>query len=151
MQSKYAYRWFLGLSMLDEIPNYSTWSQNYIRRYKESNVFDKIFEPILNQAIKYKFIDCETVFGNCKEQHNLRFTRIRGLLKNEHNVTMIFVYHNLKKMANWRWKSHISIKCCYLYFHLVCNCFLLLCYRSSLDLVKNQYYQVFHLEIYCLV
>ena len=105
-----AYRWFLVLSMIDEIPNYSTWSQNYIRRYKESNVFDKIFEIILNQAIKYKFIDCETVFGNCKEQHNLRFTRIRGLLKNEHNVTMIFVYHNLKKMTNWRWKSHIHWK-----------------------------------------
>ena len=81
MQSKYAYRWFLGLSMFDEISNYSTWSQNYIRRYKESNVFNKIFETILNQAIKYKFIDCETVFGDCKEQHNLRFTRICDLLK----------------------------------------------------------------------
>ena len=28
-----AYRWFLGLSMYEDIPNYSTWSQNYIRRY----------------------------------------------------------------------------------------------------------------------
>ena len=28
-----AYRWFLGLSIYDEIPNYSTWSQNYIRRF----------------------------------------------------------------------------------------------------------------------
>ena len=28
-----AYRWFLGLSMYDDIPNYSTWSQNYKRRY----------------------------------------------------------------------------------------------------------------------
>ena len=46
----------------------------------------------------------ERVFGDCKEQHNLRFTRIRGLLKNEQNTTMIFAYHNLKKMANWRWK-----------------------------------------------
>ena len=42
-----AYRWFLGLSMYDEIPNYSTWSQNYIRRYKDSDVFDKIFEKIM--------------------------------------------------------------------------------------------------------
>ena len=48
----------------------------------------------------------ERVFGDCKEQHNLRFTRIRGLLKNEHNTTMIFACHNLKKMANWRWKKH---------------------------------------------
>ena len=61
-----AYRWFLGLSMYDEIPNYSTWSQNYIHRYKDSDVFDKIFEKILNQAIEYKFVDFETVFGDGK-------------------------------------------------------------------------------------
>ena len=63
-----AYRWFLGLSMYDEIPNYSTWSQNYIRRYKDSDVFDKIFEKILNQAIEYGFIDFETVFGDGTHQ-----------------------------------------------------------------------------------
>ena len=34
-QVNMAYRWFLGLSIYDEIPNYSTWSQNYIRRYKD--------------------------------------------------------------------------------------------------------------------
>lgn len=59
-----AYRWFLGLSMYDEVPNYSTWSQNYIRRYKESDVFDKILE----QAIEYGFIDCDTVFGDGTHQ-----------------------------------------------------------------------------------
>lgn len=68
MQSKYCLSLVLGLSIYDEIPNYSTWSQNYIRRYKESNVFDKIFETILNQAIKYIFIDCETVFGDDTHQ-----------------------------------------------------------------------------------
>lgn len=68
MQSKYCLSLVLGLSIYDEISNYSTWSQNYIRRYKESNVFDKIFETILNQAIKYKFIDCETVFGDGTHQ-----------------------------------------------------------------------------------
>ena len=44
----------------------------------------------------------ERVFGDCKEQHNLRFTRVRGLLKNGQNATLIFACHNLKKMANWR-------------------------------------------------
>ena len=28
------YRWYLGLSIDDKIPDYSTWSQNYIRRYR---------------------------------------------------------------------------------------------------------------------
>ncbi len=63
-----AYRWYLGLSMYDEIPNYSTWSQNYIRRYKDSNVFNEIFERILSQAMEYGFIDMETVFGDSTHQ-----------------------------------------------------------------------------------
>lgn len=104
-----AYRWFLGLSIYDEIPNYSTWSQNYIRRYKNSDVFDKIFERILEQAIEYGYVDTETVFGDCKEQHCLRYTRVRGLEKNKNNATMIFACHDLKKMAIWRWKTHPNI------------------------------------------
>ena len=48
----------------------------------------------------------ERAFGDCKEQHGLRFPRVRGLLKNEQNATMIFVCHNLKKMANWIWRNH---------------------------------------------
>ena len=63
-----AYRWFLGLSMYDDIPNYSTWSQNYIRRYKDIDVFDKIFEKILDQTIEYEFVDSETVFGDGTHQ-----------------------------------------------------------------------------------
>lgn len=63
-----AYRWFLGLSIYDDIPNYSTWSQNYIRRYKDSEVFNQIFDTILNQAIEYGFVDMETVFGDGTHQ-----------------------------------------------------------------------------------
>ena len=62
------YRWFLGLSIDDEIPNYFTWSQNYIRRYKDSDVFNKIFDTILKQAIEYKFVNMETVFGDSTHQ-----------------------------------------------------------------------------------
>lgn len=63
-----AYRWFLGLSMNDRVPNYSTWSQNYIRRYSESKVFEEIFDIILKQAISYGFIDTESVFGDSTHQ-----------------------------------------------------------------------------------
>ena len=63
-----AYRWFLGLSIYDDIPNYSTWSKNYIRRYKDSDVFNQIFDTILNQAMDYNFIDMETVFGDSTHQ-----------------------------------------------------------------------------------
>lgn len=43
----------------------------------------------------------ERTFADCKEQHGLRFTRVRGLVQNEHNSTIIFACHNLKKMALW--------------------------------------------------
>ena len=61
-QTDMAYRWFLGYDAFDSIPNYSTWSQNYIRRYKDSNIFNEIFDEILSQAIRRRFVDLTTVF-----------------------------------------------------------------------------------------
>lgn len=47
----------------------------------------------------------EPVFGDCKEHHNLRYTRLRGLKRNQHQSLMIFASHNLKRMARWRWNA----------------------------------------------
>lgn len=47
----------------------------------------------------------ERIFEVCKEEHGLRFTRVRGLVKNSQNATMIFACHNLKKMALWKWED----------------------------------------------
>lgn len=63
-----AYRWFLGLSIDEKIPNFSTWSQNYIRRYKDSTIFEEIFMEILEQAVDYGFVDFTTVFGDSTHQ-----------------------------------------------------------------------------------
>ena len=41
-----AYRWYLGISIDDKIPNYSTWSQNYIRRYRGTKIFKVIFYKV---------------------------------------------------------------------------------------------------------
>lgn len=67
-QTDVAYRWFLGLDINEKIPNYSTWSQNYIRRYGDSNIFDEIFNEILSQAIAKRFVDVSTVFGDGTHQ-----------------------------------------------------------------------------------
>ena len=45
------------------------------------------------------------IFGDCKEQHGLRFTRLRGLEKNSNQVLLIFACHNLKKMGLWKCKT----------------------------------------------
>lgn len=59
-----AYRWFLGISVYEEVPNYSTWSKNYQRRYKDSKVFDQIFNHIIRHGIDNGFIDTTTIFGD---------------------------------------------------------------------------------------
>lgn len=63
-----AYRWYLGLSIDDKIPDYSTWSQNYIRRYRGTNIFKIIFKKIIKQAMEYKMVDMKTVFGDGTHQ-----------------------------------------------------------------------------------
>ena len=63
-----AYRWYLGLSIDDKIPDYSTWSQNYIRRYRNTEIFDIIFKRILKQAKEYKMLNMKTVFGDGTHQ-----------------------------------------------------------------------------------
>ena len=68
IQVNLAYRWFLGISMDEEVPNYSTWSQNYMRRYSDSDVFEQIFDEILRQALGYGFVDMETIFGDSTHQ-----------------------------------------------------------------------------------
>ena len=51
-----AYRWFLGLDMLDPVPHFSTFGKNYTRRFKNTDLFEQIFSKILEDCMKYKFL-----------------------------------------------------------------------------------------------
>ena len=44
----------------------------------------------------------ERVYADCKEKHGLRFTRIRGLKKNQQESLIIFGCHNLGKLARMK-------------------------------------------------
>ncbi len=57
-----AYRWFLGLGVTDPVPHFSTFGKNYVRRFAESKIFERIFKMILEQLIQQGFIKEETVF-----------------------------------------------------------------------------------------
>lgn len=57
-----AYRWFLGYGMLDKVPHFSTFGKNYVRRYADTNIFEKIFEHILLEAVRCNFVDASAVF-----------------------------------------------------------------------------------------
>lgn len=57
-----AYRWFLGLSLTDTVPNFSTFSQNYRRRYYDTDVFGQIFNKIIEILMNLKLIDPRILF-----------------------------------------------------------------------------------------
>ena len=56
-----AYRWFLKIPFGYDTPHFSTFSKNYERRFKGTEIFENIFVNIVEQAIKYKLVD-GTVF-----------------------------------------------------------------------------------------
>lgn len=47
----------------------------------------------------------ERVFADMKEKHGLRWTTLRGLKKVSVQAMLVFACMNLKKLANWLWKS----------------------------------------------
>ena len=56
------YRWFLGIPFGIDTPHFSTFSKNYERRFKDSDIFEEIFIEIVNQAIKYNLVDGTTFY-----------------------------------------------------------------------------------------
>lgn len=56
------YRWFLGIPFGKETPHFSTFSKNYERRFKDTDIFEEIFIEIVNQAIKYNLVDGTTFY-----------------------------------------------------------------------------------------
>ncbi|ETI59326.1 IS1182 family transposase [Marinomonas profundimaris] len=56
IQVNVAFRWFLGLGLTDKIPDASTLSQNRIRRFNDSDVYQHIFDEIVLQAKEKKLV-----------------------------------------------------------------------------------------------
>lgn len=57
-----AYRWFLGLSLTDTIPDASTLSQNRRRRFTGTDVYQQIFDEIVEQAVKAGLVGGKLLF-----------------------------------------------------------------------------------------
>ena len=72
IQDNVAYRWFLGYGLRDKIFDASTLSQNRGRRFRpideaspcEATVANKIFDQILEQALKAKLIDGTILYSD---------------------------------------------------------------------------------------
>ncbi len=57
-----AYRWFLGLGLHEAPPHFTTFGKNYTRRFKDTDLFEQIFEHILEECYKHGFVDPSEVF-----------------------------------------------------------------------------------------
>ena len=57
-----AYRWFIGYDIGEAIPHFSTFGKNYARRFKDTDVFERIFMRILHEAVRCGFVDASAVF-----------------------------------------------------------------------------------------
>jgi len=57
-----AYRWFLGLTLDDQVPHFTTYGKNYSRRFQEKELISEIFTHILGQALAAGLIDPSEIF-----------------------------------------------------------------------------------------
>lgn len=76
-----AYRWFLGLSLTDSVPYFTTSGKNYSRRWKGSDVFEKLFDHVVLQAVNAGYIDGQTIFSDSshlKANANKRYIAKEG-------------------------------------------------------------------------
>lgn len=56
IKTNIAYRWFLGFSLSDTIPDHSTISWNRRTRFIHTNIFEEIFDEIVRQATENRMV-----------------------------------------------------------------------------------------------
>ena len=64
------YRWFLGIPFGQDTPHFSTFSKNYERRFKGTEVFENIFINIVKQAQKYGMLNDEFFMDSTHRKAN---------------------------------------------------------------------------------
>jgi len=52
IETNVAYRWFLGYDFAQPIPHFTTFGKNYVRRFRDTDVFESIFARILEEAVE---------------------------------------------------------------------------------------------------
>jgi transposase len=61
VQVNMAYRWFLGLDIMDKVPDHSTISQNRRRRFNGSSLFRNLFQKTVTICIEKGLADGKLV------------------------------------------------------------------------------------------
>ena len=77
------YRWFLGIPFGRETPHFSTFSKNYERRFKGTEVFENIFINIVNQAQKYGMLNDEFFMDSTHRKANANKNKYEDVIVKE--------------------------------------------------------------------
>jgi transposase len=64
VQVNAAYRWFLRLKLTDKVPDASTLSQNRRRRFHDSDVYQQIFDEIVELACRKGLVTGKTLYSD---------------------------------------------------------------------------------------
>lgn len=81
IQVNIAYRWFLGLSLTAPVPHFTTPGKNYARRWKDTGIFEELFDHVVMQAVKAGYIDGQVLFtdsSHLKANANKRYIAKEG-------------------------------------------------------------------------
>jgi transposase len=62
IQTNMAYRWFIKYGLNEQIPHFTTVGKNYVRRFKDTDIFEQIFMRILEEAVNAEFVKSDAVF-----------------------------------------------------------------------------------------
>lgn len=62
VQCNAAYRWYLRLKLTDKVPDASTLSQNRRRRFRDSDIYQKLFDEIVELAIQQGLVTGEVLY-----------------------------------------------------------------------------------------
>src|SRR5690349_20217429 len=73
-----AWRWFTGLSFDQELPHHSTFSKNRHGRFQESNVFQQLFEEVVDRCMEAGLVEGQhlSVDGSFVEANAAKESRI---------------------------------------------------------------------------
>jgi transposase len=67
-----AYRWFCRLGLDGEVPDHSTFSKNRHGRFRESNLFRRVFETVLRRCIGEGFaVDASLIKADANRQNGI--------------------------------------------------------------------------------
>jgi len=88
IQANIAYRWFLGYSLVDRVPDHSTISFNRKGRFEDTSVFEEIFDETVCQAQAEGFVsgrvllsDSTHVKANANKNKFLRVAKTEKVVR----------------------------------------------------------------------